>query len=194
MENIDIEIFRTIYYNTLDMLLNRKYDIKKYMNAKTFIELTNEDLIKKYKENNCEINLFENNKKIQVYFCTEKLGIVQIKELLTKLLEQKVEHIILITKNKLTSYAKKEMNNLGKNLEKEIFYTNEMTYNIIQHELVPKHELLTPEETKLMIKKFGKKIPNIKITDKMCRYYNGKIDQIFRIYRKNKLYYRIVIL
>ena len=49
-------------------------------------------------------------------------------------------------------------------------------------------------ETKLMIEKFGKKIPNIKITDKICRYYNGKIDQIFRIYRKNKLYYRIVIL
>lgn len=198
MDNIDIEIFRTIYYNTLEMLLNRKYNVKKYMNnqgrTKKFIELSNEELIKKYKENNCSIDLFENNKKVQIYFCNEKLGIVQIKELLIKLLEQKIEHIILITKNKLTSYAKKEMNNLGKNLEKEIFYTNEMTYNIIKHELVPKHELLNSEETKLMIEKFGKKIPNIKITDKICRYYNGKIDQIFRIYRKDKIYYRIVVL
>lgn len=194
MENIDIDDFKIIYHNTLEMLLTRKYNIDKYINNKKIIEVTNEELIKKYKENNCKIDLFENNKKVQVFFCNEKLGVTQTKELLTSLLEQKIEHIILITKNKLTSYAKKEMLNLGKNLEKEIFYNSEMIYNIIKHELVPKHELLTLEETRLMIEKFGKKIPNIKITDKVCRYYNGKIDQIFRIYRKNKIYYRIVTL
>ena len=107
--------------------------------------------------------------------------------------EEEVTHLILITKHKLTSYAKKELKLLGKNMEKEIFYFDELVFNITQHVLVPKHELLTVEETKLFLEKFGKKVPFIKTTDKVCRYYNGKIDQVFRIFRKSELYYRIVI-
>ena len=79
-------------------------------------------------------------------------------------------------------------------MEIEIFYFNEMIFNITKHVLVPKHELLNDTETKLFFQKFGKKIPYIKKNDKICRYFNGKIDQVFRIYRQNEIYYRIVVL
>ena len=37
MENIDIDNFRTIYYNTLEMLLNRKYNIEKHIKIEKIV-------------------------------------------------------------------------------------------------------------------------------------------------------------
>ena len=186
----DVLTFRKIYYNTLEMLVDRNYDMKKYLKNKKLIQMTNEQISQ-------NTRMIVNNKaeqKVHVYFFNEKMGVNEIKVLFGELKEDKVTHIIFITKNKLTSYAKKEMNKSGRNMEIEIFYNDEMLINVTKHVLVPKHELLTEEETKLFFNKIGKKIPHIKKTDKVCRYYNGKIDQIFRIYRKNEIYYRIVTL
>ena len=77
--------------------------------------------------------------------------------------------------------------------ELEIFYEHEMIYNVTKHVLVPKHELLDEKHTKLIFKKFGKKIPSIKSTDRVSRYYNGKPNQIFKIYRNNEIFFRLVI-
>ena len=186
----DISTFRKIYYNTIEMLVDRNYNMEKYLKNKKLIQITDEQLTQ-----NTRIIINENDdKKVHIFFFNEKMGVNEIKILFGELKELKVTHFIFITKNKLTSYAKKEMNKSGRNMEIEIFYNDEMLMNVTKHVLVPKHELLTEVETKLFIKKIGKKIPHIKKTDKVCRYYNGKIDQIFRIYRQNEIYYRIVTL
>ena len=178
--------YRKIYYTTLEMLIERDYNMEKYVkNGKIAFE--DDELHDKI------IVTSPKGDKVSVFFFNEKMGVNEIKELFETLINEKVTHVIFITKNKLTSYAKKEMNNLGKNIEIEIFYNHEMVSNITKHVLVPKHELLTEEETVLFFKKIGKKIPHIKKSDKVCRYYNGKIDQVFRIYRKKELYYRIVV-
>ena len=181
--------FKQMYMNTIEMLLDREYTIdKKYLNP------TEDELVTNYEENNSKIEFTHEDKLVNIYFFYNKLGVNDIKLLFKKLLKEEINHIILVIKHKLTSYGKKEMTFLGKNMVKEIFFMDNMILNITKHYLVPKHELLTKEETKLFIKKFGKKIPHIKLNDKICRYYNGKIDQIFRIYRQNELYYRIVVL
>ena len=189
----DISTFRKIFNNTIEMLIDRGYDMKDFIKNKKIINLTDEQLLQ-----NTQIvvrpSKTETDKKVHIYFFNEKMGVNEVKELFVELNTLKVTHFIFITKNKLTSYAKKEMNNSGKNMEIEIFYNDDMIFNITKHVLVPKHELLTEQETKLFLKKIGKKIPHIKKNDKVCRYYNGKIDQIFRIYRRNELYYRIVAL
>ena len=193
--HLDILSFTKIYHNAIQMFIDRKYDMSEYLKNKKIIKRTDEDLIESYKENNCKLVLTKPNiKTATVYFFNEKVGINEMKELFKSLQSEEVSHLILITKYKLTSYAKKEMKLLGKNMEKEIFYFDELIFNITQHVLVPKHELLTEAEQKLFLAKFGKKVPHIKNTDKVCRYYNGKIDQVFRIYRKAELYYRIVVL
>ena len=187
----DITNFRTIYYNTLEMLVDRKYDMEKYLKNKKLIEITDEELIQNTR---IIVNSDKEDDKVHVYFFTEKMGVNEIKTLFEELKNDKVTHFMFITKNKLTSYAVKEMKKYEKIMYVETFYTDQMLFNITKHVLVPKHELLTPEENKLFIQKIGKKIPHIKKNDKVCRYYNGKIDQIFRIYRKNEIYYRIVVL
>ena len=188
MSNLNINIFSKVYKHTLEMLTDRKYIMDKYSS-----NISNDDLLKEYNENKCKMVINKNKKdKVSIYFFNNKLGLNELKDLFVKLKEENVNHVIIITKEKLTSYAKKEMKKLGKNMEKEIFYFNNLVFNITKHELVPKHELLTQKETELFIKNIGKKIPQIKITDKVCRYYNGKVDQIFKIYRKNEIYYRIV--
>ena len=187
---MDIVTFRKIYYNTLNMLIDRHYNMEKYLNKKKLIELTDEQLLQE-----CKIIVNKKDgKKVYIYFFIDKMGVNEIKELFENLIIEKVNHFVFITKHKLTSYAKKEMNNLGRNMEIEIFYFDNMVFNIIKHVLVPRHELLDDEETTLFFQKFGKKVPHIKKSDKVCRYYNGKIDQVFRIYRKKELYYRIVAL
>ena len=188
----ELSTFRTIYYNTIEMLVARNYDMKIYLKNKKSIEITDKELIERTK-----IIVSPNSitdKKVHIYFFTEKMGVNEIKVLFEELKNDKVTHFIFITKNKLTSYAVKEMKKYEKIMEIETFYNDDMMFNITKHVLVPKHELLTKEENKFFIEKMGKKIPYIKKNDKVCRYYNGKIDQIFRIYRKNEIYYRIVVL
>ena len=194
--NLDINAFTKIYHNAIQMFIDRQYVMTEYLKKKKIIQKTDEELLTSYKENNCRLVLTKKTDTVTVYFFNEKVGINEMKDLFKTLQEDEegVSHLILITKHKLTSYAKKEMKLLGKNMEKEIFYFDELIFNITQHVLVPQHELLTEEEHKLFLAKFGKKVPHIKITDKLCRYYNGKIDQVFRIYRKAELYYRIVVL
>ena len=68
-----------------------------------------------------------------------------------------------------------------------------MQFDPTSHELVPKHELLTPEEKEAFLRCLDKKIPCIKVTDRIVRHYDGRCGQIFRIYRKSELYYRLVV-
>lgn len=193
-DNLDINQFRKIYKNTIDMLIDRKYNMKSHLKNGKHIKRTDEDFLNDYKENNCKLVINKNKTDlVSIYFYNSKIGINELKELFEILKENEVKHLILITKHKLTSYAKKEMKILGKNMEKEIFYFDEKIINITKHELVPKHTLLTPKETEQFIKNMGKKIPHIKITDPQCRHYNGKVDQIFKIQRKAEIYYRIVV-
>jgi len=193
-DHLDINKFRKIYNNTIDMFVDRKYIMKSFLKNGKPIKRTDEDFLNDYKENKCKLIINKNKTDLTtVYFYNTKIGINEVKDLFAILNENEVKHVILITKHKLTSYAKKEMKALGKHMEKEIFYFDELIFNITKHELVPKHQLLTLKETEQFIKNIGKKIPQIKITDKVCRYYSGKIDQIFKIYRKNEIYYRIVV-
>ena len=190
---INFNNFKEIYITTFEMLRDREYDVKDYLNTtKTVKKLTTEQYKEMFDMSIKTFNITFKGVDVMVCFYNSKLGINEFKELVKKIKEEKVTHVILILQHKLTPRAKKlRLDN--PEIEIEVFLMTEMTFNITKHILVPRHELLTPEKTELIIKKFGKKIPYIKSTDKLVRYYNGKIDNIFKIYRKNELYFRIVI-
>jgi DNA-directed RNA polymerase subunit H (RpoH/RPB5) len=86
-------------------------------------------------------------------------------------------------------------------LHSEVFTQDELMIDIVSHIIVPIHEILSEEETKIfledyLLKKRG--IPKIFINDPVCKYYNGKVGQIFRIIRPSEasgqsIYYRIVV-
>lgn len=72
--------------------------------------------------------------------------------------------------------------------------------DISKHELVPKHEIVTEEEKKEIVEKYGslKNLPRIYSTDPQVRILNAKPGDVIKITRKSEtageaIYYRIVI-
>lgn len=83
----------------------------------------------------------------------------------------------------------------------EVFYNYELMHNLIDHDLVPEHSVLSEEEKEELFKSYicnRKQLPKILLYDRVSRYYNVKVNDVFRIKRKNlssgnSIYYRIVI-
>jgi DNA-directed RNA polymerase subunit H (RpoH/RPB5) len=81
----------------------------------------------------------------------------------------------------------------------EVFFYHEFMEDVISKFYIPEHQLLSKEEKENLLKTFDKKnLGKINLTDRMSRYYNGKLGDIFRIIRPNinsgySVYYRIVI-
>lgn len=191
-----MNIFPIVFKRTMEMLTDRHYIISKKVSLAKSVE----DIKNLLDKNNQHCAIFVKKKiqeispkykKVLVFFSIEKFGIKELRIKVKEILQLKIDHVIFILQNKFTSHGQRLLNKYTK-LEAEIFYFSEMMINPIHHELVPKHQLLTKEETKQFYQRIGKKIPCIKVSDRICRHYNGKIGQIFRIYRQNELYYRIV--
>lgn len=78
----------------------------------------------------------------------------------------------------------------------QVFFTKELMYNPMKHELVPKHEKLTEEEAKDMMEQYLVKhksqLPNISRNDPIARRLGLRHGDIVRITRFNDtsgLYY-----
>jgi DNA-directed RNA polymerase subunit H (RpoH/RPB5) len=68
----------------------------------------------------------------------------------------------------------------------ELFLEEELMINIIEHDLIPKHEVLSEEEMKTFYVDFGckkKNMPKMLHIDPMARYYNMKPGDVCRILR-----------
>lgn len=76
-----------------------------------------------------------------------------------------------------------------------------MAVNILEHEMVPKHEVLTPQEQKEVLFRFAvpiEKLPKIFTTDPIVRAIKAKPGDIIRITRRSltageAVYFRAVI-
>ncbi len=83
----------------------------------------------------------------------------------------------------------------------EIFLEEDLMINLIDHALVPKHELLEQEEEEQFYEKFNCKkrnLPRLFSTDPVARYYNMKPGHICRITRPSEtsgyvVTYRLVV-
>ena len=121
-------------------------------------------------------------------------------EINQKISDTKKVDIILILKSK--------PNNSILKLEKDKSYTNiqiywckQLQFNVTKHELVPKHVLLSDNETQNLIKEKNitlEEIPFISRTDPVVKYFGAKKHQVFKIIRQSEtcgLYetYRIVV-
>ena len=72
---------------------------------------------------------------------------------------------------------------------------------MIENNLVPKHEILTPEEAEAILKKYNVtrlELPRIKLKDPAILHLKAGVGDIIRILRENpqtgkSYYYRVVI-
>lgn len=72
---------------------------------------------------------------------------------------------------------------------------------MIEHNLVPKHELLSPEEAQKILDKYNvtrAQMPLILTTDSAIAHLQAQVGDIIKIIRKSRqigdsLYYRVVV-
>lgn len=73
-------------------------------------------------------------------------------------------------------------------------------FNIFMHKLVPKHELMTPEEAQKLLEKYNctkQQLPTIRYTDPGAKLLRARPGNILRIIRDSPtagkaIYYRVV--
>lgn len=74
-------------------------------------------------------------------------------------------------------------------------------FDILKHEFVPKHEILSDKEKKEILKKFNiseKQLPKILDSDPVIKKIGAKEGQVIKIKRKSPtagqtIYYRLVV-
>lgn len=93
---------------------------------------------------------------------------------------------IIILRDKMNSTDEQKIHELSKNIQ--LFLLSEMQYNVSEHELVPKHYLITDdEEIKTIVDSYQLKskhqLPIILKSDPMARYLNAKSGNLVKIER-----------
>lgn len=131
------------------------------------------------------------NDQIIVFFPDENkpVGVKPIRVLTEKMEERKLTHAILVVQQKLTSFARSAIQEMGPKFEIEVFHESELVVNVTKHVLVPEHVPLTPEEKKSLLERYKVKenqLPRIQQTDPVARYFGMKKGQVVKIIRPSE--------
>lgn len=143
---------------------------------------------------------------IYVFFALDqgpKLGVKPIRTYKTEMNEKNCLRAIIITKEGITPFAKSEILEIkqNENIQIDVFTESELLFDITEHVLVPKHELLTAEEKENLLVSLKIKehqLPKILHTDPVAKYYGFEKTNVVKITRISEtagtyLNYRIVI-
>ena len=176
--------------NTVQMLKIRKYQIPRQILNFEYTHENIEDFATKFAS--CFVCKNNQKQNVLVHFAKLKFGVNEMRNTIEILNNFKIKYAIVIVANKPTQHCRKPLLEY-KDIKMEFFCFHEMIINAVNHELVPRHELLNVKEGEEVTKTWGYKLPGISVNDVISRYYNGKIGNIFKIYRKEGIYYRMVV-
>jgi DNA-directed RNA polymerase I, II, and III subunit RPABC1 len=175
----------------LNMLTIRGYLIE---DPEGFVSSTDEEFLT-YK-------IDDEKSKIFVFFpkISSKVGVFTIRQYIKEMQDNEVEQSIVVVKDAITAFAKQVFIE-AKPLIIECFKENELLIDKLNHVLVPKHEILSEEEKKELLKIYkGREshLPKILSSDPIARYFGAKKGQIFKITRGSEtsgdyIYYRVVV-
>jgi len=125
-----------------------------------------------------------------VYFCDEKsVGIKTMRKFLGILEEREIQKGIIIFPGAMTPSARKVIVAMASQYKLEEFAETDLLVNITHHILVPRHEVLTPEEKKELLLRYRVKdtqLPRIQLADPVARYYGLRRGQVVRIIRPSE--------
>lgn len=117
----------------------------------------------------------------------ERIGNPQILELHIDMDERGVDNAIIIYSEKITPSAEAAIRFLRiKKKNIEVFTEASLQFNVTRHSFVPRHCICSIETKTNVLKKYNitlKELPEIKITDPVCRYYGAKKGQMVEITR-----------
>lgn len=175
----------------LKMLIIRGYQIE---DPDEFISSTDEEFLTH--------KIDDEDSKIFVFFpkISAKVGVFTIRQYIKEMQDNEVNQAIVIVKDAITAFAKQVFIE-AKPLIIECFKENELLVDKLDHVLVPKHELITEDEKKELLKIYKAKegqLPKMLSSDPIARYFGARKGQVFKITRPSEssgdyIYYRIVI-
>jgi len=170
--------------------------------AKVLIKLRGYKLIKKQKHKDAisYIVKIPREKQEALVWCSPEestVGITSINRLQKAMKEANVDRGIIITSGRYTHAAKQN----AKKKKIELLPRTFPVFDIFEHRLVPRHEILTPEEQEELLSEYKVQpyqLPQIKASDPAVKAIGAKPGDILRIIRKSPtagehLAYRYVV-
>ncbi|CAN8028228.1 unnamed protein product [Ixodes persulcatus] len=117
-----------------------------------------------------------------VFFPDEpKIGIKTIKTYCQRMQEENITRAIIVVQQGMTPSAKQALGDMAPKYILEHFLESELLINITEHELVPEHVVLTPEEKAELLARYKLKenhLMKIQACDPVARYFGLKRGQV----------------
>jgi len=137
-----------------------------------------------------------------VFFPEEaKVGIRTIRAYCKRMQEENITRAIIVVQNGMSPSAKQSLVDMAPKYILEHFLEAELLINITEHDLVPEHVVMTPEEKRELLIKYKLKenqLMRIQAGDPVARYYGLKRGQVVKIIRSSEtagryISYRLVV-
>lgn len=169
--------------------LSRKEETLEERKAKVLIKLRRYKLIKKEKQKDAISYVVEIPKEKQnaLIWCIpdeSTVGIASINRLQKVMTEANVERGIIVTSGRYTHAVKQSADKKGIELLPRTF----PVFDLFEHKLVPKHEILTQKEVEQLLAEYRVQpyqLPQIKSSDPCVKAIDAKPGDILRIIRKS---------
>ncbi len=156
--------------------------------AKILIKLRGYKLLKseKIKDTTTYVVEIPKEKQKALIWCVpeETVGILTINRMAKAMKEAEIDRGILVASGRYTNAAKQA----AKKKRIELLPKTFPVFDIFEHKLVPKHEILTPEEREKVLAQYRVKpyqLPQIKASDPAAKAIGAKPGDILRIIRKS---------
>jgi len=103
--------------------------------------------------------------------------------------EENIHRAVIIVQQGMTPSAKQSLVDMAPKYILEQFLESELLINITEHELVPEHVVMTPEEKQELLQRYKLKenqLMRIQVGDPVARYFGLKRGQVVKIIRSSE--------
>lgn len=133
--------------------------------------------------------VFDADHKPVLVMFSDDYGVSTVRSAVATVKSHGGDTVILITEQKLTHPAVKDVINamINENIYITCFTKQQLGFDIASHVLVPMHKRLSPNERLSVLKRLGmtntNQLRKILLTDPMCQYMGGRPGDVFEIRR-----------
>merc|ERR1712137_61422 len=131
--------------------------------------------------------------KILVTFPDDaKVGVSDFKRYLETMKKNEIQRAIVVVQQDITPYSQKALEYLRTVQTKfviETFSESQLLVNITSHQLVPKHEVLTPAEKQALLEKYKLRetqLPRMTAKDPVAKYFGLLPGEVVKITRPSE--------